>query len=154
MGKLALNGQSAVTVREVEPTAGNLSDLLSMHEQSFDGSDGRRPGKVFSEGRYWIARVKGELAGFGGMKQSVQFSDCVYLHVSGVLPSFRGHGLQKRLIKARCAAAKREGKVWAVTYTMNNPASSNSLIACGFRQYEPSKTWSDSDAAIYWRKAL
>ena len=82
------------------------------------------------------------------------------MHRAGVRPDARGQGLQRRLIRARVAYAKREGfpEVW--TYTSNyNVASSNNLIREGFTLWAPG-SWGGSStpmrpsggyAWLYWR---
>jgi hypothetical protein len=40
-----------------------------------------------------------------------------------------------------------------ITDTYLNPASSNSLISCGFRLFEPSNPWG-ARGTLYWRKKL
>ena len=73
---------------------------------------------------------------------------------SGVLSKHRGQGLQKRLIKARIAMARRHGYQEIVTYVLDwNLASANSLIACGFRLYNPESKYAGSKA-FYFRKNL
>lgn len=53
---------------------------------------------------------------------------------AGVMPDYRGQGLQKLLIKARLAWCKRRGIKVVKTYTSHdNTASIASLKACGFR---------------------
>lgn len=53
---------------------------------------------------------------------------------AGVMPDYRGQGLQKVLIKARLAWCKRRGIKVVKTYTSHdNTASIASLKACGFR---------------------
>lgn len=76
-----------------------------------------------------------------------------YLTRSGVLEAHRGHGLQKRLIRARITAAARYNLKTLVTTTFENGPSGNSLIACGFRLFEPDATWM-SPGTNYWRKTL
>jgi len=103
---------------------------------------------------WWIAHddLKQPVA-FAAMRRSVQYSDCGYIARAGVLPPWRGYGLQKRLIKARIRRAKQIGWYYLFSDTFENPASSNSLISCGFRLYEPMKPWSFS-GALYWRLKL
>lgn len=73
-----------------------------------------------------------------------------YLSRVGVTTEHRGKGLQKRLIRVRLAHAKRHGYSNAITYTVKAGARSiNSLIACGFRYYEPPRPWAGSDM-LYW----
>lgn len=106
-----------------------------------------------AQGAWWVA-FDGDLpAAFGGWTPSVRWSDAAYLCRAGVVVSHRGQGLQKRLIGARERHARAQGMAWAITDTRSNPASSNSLIACGYRLFEPAKPWS-ARGALYWRKKL
>lgn len=107
-----------------------------------------------SEGHWWIVYTEsGKAVGFGALKQSEQFADCAFFHRAGVCWEYTGNGLQKRLIKARIRKAKAMGFRWAVTDTSKNPASVNSLISCGFKNYLPSKPWG-WDYTNYWRLKL
>lgn len=77
-----------------------------------------------------------------------------YLARVGVLKEARGNGLQKKLIRLRCNAAKKAGGVAMITDTRaDNYPSSNSLIACGFRLYEPVDRWAFV-TGLYWMKDL
>lgn len=77
-----------------------------------------------------------------------------YLARAGVLLEFRGRGLQKKLIRLRCNAARRAGATHVVTDThRTNHPSSNSLIACGFKLYTPQDKWS-FETGLYWMKEL
>lgn len=107
-----------------------------------------------SIGIWWIVYTENNKPiGFAGMKQSSQFTDCVFFHRAGILYEHTGKGLQKRLLQARIRKAKNMGFNWAVSDTTHNPASSNSLINCGFKMYEPSKAWGWS-YTNYWRLKL
>jgi GNAT superfamily N-acetyltransferase len=76
-----------------------------------------------------------------------------YLTRSGVVEAHRGHGLQKRLIKARAKVAACYNLKSLVTTTFENGPSGNSLIACGFRLFEPDEPWM-APGTNYWRKTL
>ena len=77
-----------------------------------------------------------------------------FLARCGVLPDYRGQGLQRRLIRARASYARRIGLPLVYTYTVvGNPASSNNLIKCGFVLYRPEWRWAGVDC-LYWRKEL
>jgi GNAT superfamily N-acetyltransferase len=117
------------------------------------------------DGTYWAAFERTYLpapserffsesvVAFGGFVPSRRFRDAVFFHCAGVAEGHRGKRLQRRLIRARIRGAKREGYSWAVTYTLtNNPASSRSLIACGFRPYWPAIAWAGN--ACYWYRKL
>lgn len=110
------------------------------------------PTSTFS-GWWWIVYHDGQAIGFAGLYPSKQFSQTVYLCRAGIAEEFRGHGLQKRLIKARIKKARNLGTEWAVTDTYENPESGNSLIRCGFRLYQPSRPWG-ADGVNYWRLCL
>lgn len=103
-------------------------------------------------GRWWIAYDGNKPVAFAGVHPSY-WTDTVYLVRLGVCRSHRGQGLAKRLIRAVCARAKRLGYRQVVTDTSNNPASSNAMIACGFRLFGPEKPWA-LKTSIYFRKAL
>ena len=91
-----------------------------------------------------------EPVAFSGLVPSKRWSDTVYLCRAGVIPDHRGRGLQKRLIQIRLKKAKALGMNWAVTDTYDNPASTNSLIACGFRLFDPTTPWGDTHT-LHWR---
>jgi GNAT superfamily N-acetyltransferase len=107
-----------------------------------------------TSGYWWLAYSEtGALAGFAGLVPSLRWSDCGYLCRAGVLPSHRGQGLQKKLIKARIRQAKKLGMNWLVTDTYDNPPSANSLISTGFQMFNPTKPWG-GQGVLYWRKKL
>lgn len=77
-----------------------------------------------------------------------------YLCRAGVIPRARGKGLQRRLIRVRLAFAKKRGAAGVYTMTsVDNPASSNNLIRCGFELFIPSYEWGGT-GMIYWWKDL
>jgi N-acetylglutamate synthase-like GNAT family acetyltransferase len=104
-------------------------------------------------GSWWIATEHNSAIGFAGLVRTVSWTDCGYLCRAGVIPSARGQGLQKKFIYVRIKQAKALGWKWLVTDTRHNPASANSLIATGFRMFEPTKPWGCKDT-LYWRKKL
>ena len=98
----------------------------------------------------WVAIADGHIVGYASIRESELIPGWAYLSRAGVAPDWRGHGLQKRLIRVRLRWAKRRGLIAAYTYTVDNPASANSLIACGFRQFRPKEfqVWE------WWKKDL
>jgi len=107
-----------------------------------------------SQGCWWIVYDAHNLpCAFAGLVPSVRWLDTGYLCRAGVLPSHRGQGVQKRLIRARVRQARALGWSWLITDTYENPASSNSLIATGFKLFEPSKPWG-AKGTLYWRLKL
>lgn len=113
-----------------------------------DGS----PALESNVGAWWIATAGEEEAGYCGVRHTASVG-VGYLCRAGVLPKFRGAGLQKLFIRRRLAHAKAQGWTYVVTDTNDNPASANSLIACDFRLYRPESPWS-FDTSLYWRKHL
>jgi GNAT superfamily N-acetyltransferase len=105
------------------------------------------------EGSWWVTFVGETPVAFAGSKRSTRWNDAVYLCRAGVIPAFRGAGIQKTLIRVREAAARKAGMTWLITDTHENPASANSLISCGFRLYEPNSPWANK-GALYWRKRI
>ena len=101
---------------------------------------------------YWhvVFSETGEAVGFGGIVPSTRWADTMYLCRAGVAPAHQGQGLQKRLIRQRLKVAKRLGMNWVISDTNQNPASANSLIAMGFKMFEPSKPWG-LKTALYWK---
>lgn len=104
-------------------------------------------------GWWWIAYDGTQPIGFAGLYQSRAWRDAGYLCRSGVLPAYRGRGLQKRLIRVREQLARRCGMHWLISDTYENPPSANSLIACGYRTYQPRNPWG-ADGVTYWRRKL
>jgi len=104
-------------------------------------------------GSWWIATENGRDVGFAGLVRSVSWTDCGYLCRAGVVPTHRGQGLQKKFIYVRIRQAKALGWKWLVSDTTDNPASANSLIACGFKMFEPTKPWGFKNT-LYWLRKL
>jgi len=105
-------------------------------------------------GFWWTAAdASASLVGFAGLVFSSRWSDCGYLCRAGVVPGSRGQGLQKKFIRVRIRQAKAVSMKWLVTDTHDNPASSNSLISCGFKLFDPSSPWGGK-GTLYWRLKL
>jgi GNAT superfamily N-acetyltransferase len=105
-------------------------------------------------GWWWIVYDALNLpCAFAGLIPSVRWGDTGYLCRAGVLSSHRGQGVQKRLIRARIRQARALKWEWLITDTYQNPASANSLIATGFKMYEPSQPWGAKET-LYWRLKL
>lgn len=115
----------------------DLTLVRRLAQQVFDPSD--IPAKL--DGSHWfVAWEKGVPLAFGGI--AFWSNGKAFLSLAGVLPEHRGRGLQKRLIKARIAYARKWGVRQVVTYTVvNNPESMRSLIRCGMLPYTPKTPW-------------
>jgi len=80
----------------------------------------------------------------------------------GVLPDYRGHGLQRQMLRLREARMREQGLRAAVTYTdADGAASMRNLIAEGYRPYAPTATTILSGLGrlgrvgfVHWKKAL
>lgn len=105
------------------------------------------------KGDWWLVYKNDEPVAYAGMTQSTFAHDYGYLKRAGVLPNHRGKGLQRRLIKVRERKAKQYNWRALITDTTANPASSNSLIRCGYFLFEPEYKWAYKDS-LYWRKVF
>lgn len=142
------------TVCRVHPdrNINERAEIIQLHLECFRRNE--LHDEMLDRGFWWMAFDESrEPIGFAGMHPSVRWSDAVYLCRSGVTFAARGQGLQKRLIAARLVSARHYGFRHVITDTRRNPASANSLIACGFRMYQPAAPWSFRDAC-YWKKEL
>jgi GNAT superfamily N-acetyltransferase len=85
-----------------------------------------------------------------------------FLYRGGVLPGWRGHGLQREMVRLREAAMHRQGLKKAVTYTdADGAASMRNLIAEGYRPYVPTPGTTLSGVGrlgrvgfVHWEKNL
>lgn len=105
--------------------------------------EGLAPKIEFSHGAcWWVIGDPDQPMAYAAIRPSRAYSDCAYLSRAGVLPEFRGFGLQRILIKARLRWAARRGFRWAITDTVaTNTGSANNLIRCGFKLWNPPDDW-------------
>ena len=81
---------------------------------------------------------------------------------AGVLPEYRGQGLQRQMLRLRETRMCEQGLKVAVTYTDADAAASmRNLIAEGYRPYAPTPTTTLSGLGrlgrvgfVHWRKSL
>lgn len=101
---------------------------------------------------WWVVRLTGVgPVAFAGIRYWPA-DDCGYLCRAGVIPGHRGHGLQRRLIRARLRYAAKQGWSACYTYTVpDNLASANSLIRAGFKLWRPIRPWGGKSALYWWR---
>lgn len=136
-------------VREVDADD-ELDTLTELHQATF--GPGEAPMADFSEGHWWIAYTHREApAAFLGIKQAILGPDVGYFNRVGVLPEYRGYGLQQRLMRAMQNKARRVGWSRIVTDTRENPHSANNIIRAGYRLFEPAKPWGLA-GTLYWTK--
>lgn len=106
-----------------------------------------------SEGYWWLAFDKDNPVAFACMTDVKTWDHTGYISRVGVLPSHRGKGLQKRLMRACERKARALGWKRMISTTLNNPPSANNFIALGYRTYEPASRWGWTET-IYWLKDL
>jgi GNAT superfamily N-acetyltransferase len=116
------------------------------------------------EGAHWfVGYDDAEAVAFCGWKPVEHDGVAVGFHYrAGVLPSWRGRGLQCEMIQHRERRMLEAGLTAAVTYTdADNAASMCSLIAEGYRPYNPTPTTVLSGQGrlgrvgfVHWRKDL
>jgi len=98
----------------------------------------------WAECDWYVAYIDGEIAGFSCKKE---LGEVTYLKRSGVLPKYRGRGIQKKMIERRIKDAESS---YVITYTMPwNIISSNNLIKKGFMLYSPETEWAGDDVLYF-----
>ncbi len=131
----------------------HFCDIFDMHIDLFHGGTREIPDQAI--GAWWVGYNKTGPVAFGGIHPSTQYERTAYLCRAGVAFRARGQGLQKKLILLREKWARSQGMEWVVTDTaLDNPASSNSLISCGYQLWRPINRWAGYSPALYWRKRL
>lgn len=105
--------------------------------------------KVFC---WFLYSENGEIAGYcSGYKLKQYF----YLSRCGIMPKYRGKGMQKKLIQERIEKAKDLNLAGLVTYTNNeNIASIKNLQSFGFEEWKDSPKWFSKkkyNTFIEWR---
>ena len=106
----------------------------------------------FLPNREWwvLLNTRGHIVAYCG---SIYASGiCIFIR-AWVKKTYRGKGLQKKLIDIRFKAAKKNSIV-AITYTIkNNCASINNLVSKGFRIYLPEYAYGGNEM-LYWKKII
>ncbi|CAN5697578.1 hypothetical protein BH10PSE6_BH10PSE6_06110 [soil metagenome] len=115
-------------------------------------------------GAEWVIGWEGETpAAYCAWKPVEQGDLAAGFHYrGGVLPEYRGQGLQRQMLRLREGRMRERGLTAAVTYTdADGAASMRSLIAEGYRPYAPTPTTTLSGLGrlgrvgfVHWRKAL
>jgi GNAT superfamily N-acetyltransferase len=136
----------------IRRTIGDEKALIDLQRACLPGDLPLRPPTV----KYWWLALDddGAAVGFAGMNPVLSWPGAFYLCRAGVLPSARGQGLQRRLINARIAHARRLGGTVAISdTTARNFPSSRNLIAAGFRPYWPAIPWALPESS-YWNRTI
>jgi GNAT superfamily N-acetyltransferase len=145
-------------IRRVDPTDDDIAELLrELHDETFGDDAPQIDSRSLTEGWWWLAYAADysrDIAGFCGLTPTYGSPRTIaYLKRAGVLLPHRGQGLQRRFIRVREMLARQRGFATIVTDTTDNPPSANTLIACGYRIYEPPEPWGFKQT-IYWKKEL
>lgn len=139
-------------IRPVDGSEEEHADTLELlHRLTFFDT---APLAKFDQGAWWIAYQDKEPIGFCGVTPSTYRRNTGYLKRAAVLREHRGHRLQRRFVRVRENYARKHG--WEALYTDTvdyNVGSSNNLIACGYKLFEPEPRW-NGDHFLYWRKML
>lgn len=124
----------------------DVTTVQALHTLCFPGDD-------WEEGdAYWILRDELEPKGFCAARK-VPLENVVFLVRAGILPSARGAGLQRRMIRTRIQWARKEGCAAAITYTgYNSYDSIVNLLRCGFRFYAPEYAWAGRNYHYFIRE--
>lgn len=104
-----------------------------------------------TQGHWWIAYQGCNPVAFIGMTDVESWPLTGYVARVGVLPDYRGQGLQKRLLAVCERKARSIGLRQLISTTYCNPPSANSFIARQYRTYEPQVRWG-AEETIYWIK--
>jgi GNAT superfamily N-acetyltransferase len=102
---------------------------------------------------WWLAYVDGKIAGFAGLKVFREGTHKMgFLERAGVLPEYRGQGIQRLLIDVRDREARRQMVDQNITYVADwNLSSANNLIRCGYELYKPERKFGIKDALYFWK---
>ena len=129
----------------------NSEQILTMDRVCFPDDD---PPLIDRFTFGWIAKVGGDIAGYALARVAGHVPNALYMSRCGVLPQYRGIGLQQLMIAARMEFAREDGYQDVITDTqpMNIP-SCNNLIAQGFALYEP-QTLTCDPVTLFWVKSV
>jgi GNAT superfamily N-acetyltransferase len=106
----------------------------------------------WATGTWWITWENKKPIAFIGVEPVKSWKEAVYISRVGVVTEHRGKGLQKFLMN-KVVQASSGFFDNVISSTLENPASANSFIACGFKTYLPAVPWGAA-GTIYWTKAI
>jgi GNAT superfamily N-acetyltransferase len=116
---------------------------------------------VVGTANWFLGWDKDHAVAFCGWKPYFLNFDLVGFHYrAGVLPDYRGQGLQKKMVEKREDEMRRSNIKIAVTYTeVYSAASMTTFINMGYRPYEATETTALCDLSkfrrmVHWRKNL
>lgn len=126
-------------------------ELWDEFQQTHEGTD-TWPGDDHS---YWLLRDGEQNVGLTSAVFRPE-KGYVYLSYAIIVPHCKVRGLQRKLIQHRLRWAKRQGAIYAVTYTLlHNYPSIMNLLRCGFRFAETPRGWAGYGTDVhYFEKQL
>jgi hypothetical protein len=138
-------------IREVDGQDDDVAETLAdLHRLTFFES---APVPEFGWGHWWLV-LSGPLpVAFAGLIPSTLVPNAGYFCRVGVIEEHCGRSLQRRLMRAMEARARRNGWCCVVSDTTDNVASANNFIKGGYRLYQPKIPWAWPHT-LYWRKPI
>lgn len=123
-----------------------LEQLKELHKLTFP-HDSEPP---WEQGDWWLAFDGTKPIGFcGGQRYNDQ---CYYLVRAGVLESFRGRGLQRRMVRVRLARAAQLGCYAVWTYCTADNLRSANVLRHYFKLGTPHRRWGGKHCLYWYRK--
>jgi RimJ/RimL family protein N-acetyltransferase len=102
---------------------------------------------------WWVIRDGHQIAGFAGLCEDNE--ETAFIGPCGIAGEYRGRGLQRTLIVVRENLARWEGYLRTVSFTnIDNYASANNFIRCGYTIGPPWKPFSNVHQSLFWQKQL
>jgi len=103
-------------------------------------------------GFWFVAAIDGVPSGYACI-EPLPGENAGFLSRVGVLPRYRGNGLQRALIRRAERLARECGWDSVVTYVARwNVASANNFLHCGYRLYMPPDEWGVDGCNYFYRQ--
>jgi ribosomal protein S18 acetylase RimI-like enzyme len=129
----------------------DIQHIDTLDRKIFPGDD-----PVVKHGSFWwILWDDAEPIGFCGVR-ILENQSSGFLYRAGIIPSYRGRGFHKRLIRVREKWCRRQKLKYCVTYVLpTNTGSVNNLLKAGYISYKPKYRFGGSVYdVLYLRKLL
>lgn len=105
-------------------------------------------------GFWWFANLDSDAVAFAGLVEFQPFPNIGYLKRAYVLPDYRGHGLQLRMMEVREAKARQLGWTMLVSEcSASNTSSARNFARAGYERCDPEQKWGAPNS-IYFVKRL
>lgn len=118
----------------------SIQTILEIQSKCFEYDYAKEKDIPFDH--WWLLKNGNRSIGFCSLRHFNDEPGTWFLRLAAVLDEYRGHGLQKKMIRHRVKFAKRHVAKRIITYaSYDNLPSANSLIRCGFKLYKPRWNW-------------